>query len=184
MSLLPGDHETTAQEIFSQLSHEQLAKLKTRLDALLPARSTDLANRLSTLPISCLLSYLKHLASTGLSKEGNITTSNKSAKQNEASQAPTATRTVSQEQISLLPAELRLMILDRVFEAVFVPGEIVPRQQVYHINEDCFVDSNEDFWYKYALRSLDNNLYEKYKNRYWSDNTRVSPLRNMVADKY
>ena len=101
-----------------------------------------------------------------------------------ASQVPTDMPAVSQEQISRLPAELRLMILDRVFEAVFVPGEMVPRQQVYHINEDCFVDSNEDFWYKYALRSLDNNLYEKYKDRYWSDNTWVSPLRDMVVDKH
>ena len=78
------------------------------------------------------------------------------------------------DQISRLPLELSEMILDEIFKAVFVPGEVVPSWHTSHINEDCFLDQNEDFWYKYALRALDNKLYERYKHRYWSDNTWVS----------
>ena len=98
----------------------------------------------------------------------------------EATSANTSDMNRLKEHITKLPQELQDLILDKVFEAVFVPEEVVPHHTIGRINQDCFVDGNEQVSYKYALRSLDNALYQKYKNRYWSNNTWVSPEHDIV----
>ena len=80
-----------------------------------------------------------------------------------------------------LPSELRALILDKLFEAVFVPGEIVPHHDTKRIGSDNFlyngyytsIDRHQHELMD-ALRTLNPTLYKKYKRRYWTDNTFVS----------
>ena len=166
--LITGDQQSFITAFLLQLSQDKLAYFKTQLHALSPCRLTRLTKKLAKVPDACLESYLNFLVS--------IPESYQIAKQPDLSVnlEPTNFPSIPYDHISRLPTELQLMILDQLFQAVFIPGEMVPFWYINHINDDCFVDSNEAFWYKYALRALDSKLYERYKDRYWTDNTWVS----------
>ena len=66
------------------------------------------------------------------------------------------------------------MILDKYYEAVFIPGEIEPGGSLQYVNNDVFLMECVFGYHGKELSALDRKLYDEYKRRYWSENTLVS----------
>ena len=79
------------------------------------------------------------------------------------------------KKIQNLPYELRAMIMDHYFESILVPGEIEPVPCKAHRGSDCFLYNKSSFWCGYELRTIGSSrIYNRYQQRYWSENTLVS----------
>lgn len=66
------------------------------------------------------------------------------------------------------------MILDKYYEAIFIPGEIEPCWSLKHVNDDVFLMEEVFQYHGEELSVLNRKLYNEYKWRYWSENTLVS----------
>ena len=87
------------------------------------------------------------------------------------------------KRIQDLPYELRAMIMDQYFEAILVPGEIEPVPCKAHRGSDCFLYNKSSFWCRDALRIMGSKEYNRYQQRYWSENTLVSRSRTFSRVK-
>ena len=79
--------------------------------------------------------------------------------------------------ITNLPYELRAIIMDQYFEAILVPGEVGPVPCMAHQGSDCFSYNKSSFWCRDALHTMGSKIYNRYHQRYWSENTVVSRSR-------
>ena len=75
-----------------------------------------------------------------------------------------------------LPPEICAMIVDKYYEAVFIPGKLKPDCTMPFIGQDRFSYDSYLSWNQKGMASLDPRLYEDYKVRYWTHNTFVSGL--------
>ena len=77
-------------------------------------------------------------------------------------------------QLARLPREIYDMIVEKLYEAVFIPGEIGPESMWFHNQHDGCSSNCPIYKIESDLISLSPDLYEEYKWRYWSENTFVS----------
>ena len=77
-------------------------------------------------------------------------------------------------QLARLPLEIYDIIVEKFYEAVFIPGEIGAESMWFHIQHEgcssnCPINEIEN-----DLISLSPDLHKEYSWRYWSENTFVS----------
>jgi len=71
---------------------------------------------------------------------------------------------------SMLPQEIYDTIVEILFEAVYLPGSVVPDQFPVFDDGDCFSDVKFCIDKSRALRRLDENRYTRFKKDYWTKN--------------
>ena len=81
-----------------------------------------------------------------------------------------------------LPPEIITMILDKYYEAVFIPGEIQPDELVIE-DGDYFAASTYFHRHLKAIARLNPKMYDEYKHRYWKENTLVKPLKRQLSNR-
>ena len=82
--------------------------------------------------------------------------------------------------IPQLPTDIYNMILEKLYETIFLPGEIMPTVYFTRIGDDYLLEEH-NYWPQaqftermMVLSNLDPMLYKRYQERYWSENTFVS----------
>lgn len=70
-----------------------------------------------------------------------------------------------------IPQEIYDIIIEILFRAVYLPGSLVPDQLPVFDAPDCFADVKFCIDLSKTLRRLDHRLYNKHKNKYWTQNT-------------
>ena len=162
---LSKTQKALAMDLFVHLSREEFENVKSRLVALPVTRFCNLARWLEGLSDRRLLMYLRYMT-------GTLEVTQRESASN---MTPVAVPDSSIEcQPPPLPAEISAMMLDKYYEAIFIPGEIEPCSSLKHVNDDVFL-MEDVFWYHgEELSVLDRKLYGEYKRRYWSENTLVS----------
>ncbi|KAL8829175.1 MAG: hypothetical protein Q9191_002169 [Dirinaria sp. TL-2023a] len=70
-----------------------------------------------------------------------------------------------------VPQEIYDMLVEELFTAVYVPGVIIPSQYPDFDGHDYFADIEFCAEKSMVLHDVHPRLYEKYKERYWTQNT-------------
>jgi len=74
-----------------------------------------------------------------------------------------------------IPQEIFDMTLNKLFDAVFIPGVLSPADYPSFDGADCFVDKSFGLLKSRTFRAIDPVRFNRYKEDYWTKNTWVIP---------
>lgn len=172
LSRSPEGQRILALRFLTELPEERTEMLKSRVAALSVERFSELLEEMNGLSDRMLLQYLELFTLPNFESScPRYTQEELAIERRECEEKKNAEIAL---QPPFLPAELSLMVLDKFYEAVFIPGEIEPNC-VVNDGDDYFFDNRNYFYHHLEkLRLLDTALCNEYKERYWSENIFVS----------